>query len=193
MDERVQCHIGLDISTKCTGVVALTLEGDLLFREHLPFKQTIDELSLYARADMVRRYFREIKNGVKPVSITVEEAARGFSKGFTTGHTMASLNTFNAFIRLICWEEFSIEPKLESVSHVRKVVLGSSAPQKIGRKAGRERAAAKRDVKQAVLDWATTQFEGFEYAKNGRGNTPPHMFDEADAALMAYYGYLQSL
>ncbi len=178
--------IGLDISTSCTGICVLALDGSLL---DLQFVKLTKLDGLWRKSDMVRdvllKISKERKESVRHVF--VEENLQMFRPGLSSAKTLTTLSRFNGIVSYVAREIFSVEPISINVNHGRKAV---------GLKL--DRKDKTRNTKQQVLDWVQLKLVDEEYPwptkilksgpRKGTAIVEPGCYDMADAYVTCLAG-----
>jgi hypothetical protein len=93
-------HLGLDVSTSCTGVCLLNESGEI---EKLGFIDLSKAKGLIAKANLFRDELVAWMPETDPddLLVSVEEAAQAFRRGLSSAKTIATLNQFNGMVQLI--------------------------------------------------------------------------------------------
>lgn len=138
-------HIGLDISTSCTGICLMDASGKLLRMAFIDLKK---EKNFWNKADIVKSEVLDFltKNEIKKINaVYVEENLQVFRRGLSSAKTLMTLAKFNGIICYVMREIFCIDPIAINVNEARKSVGINVISQKKGGK----------PTKEQVIDWVT--------------------------------------
>lgn len=139
-------HLGLDISTACTGVCLMDETGKLI---RLTFIDLKKKKSLWDKADLVRQSVLEFLTDDELHRITniyVEENLQVFRRGLSSARTLMTLAKFNGVVCYIMRDIFSMDPISINVNEARKSIGLKVISQKKGGK----------PTKEQVIDWVTS-------------------------------------
>ena len=138
-------HLGLDISTACTGICLMSDSGDLI---RLTFIDLKKEKNFWKKADTVRHAVAEFLTPSERRDISavyVEENLQVFRRGLSSARTLMTLAKFNGIVCFILREIFDMDPISVNVNEARK---------SIGLKVISQRKGGK-PTKEQVIDWVT--------------------------------------
>lgn len=96
-------HLGLDVSTSCTGVCLLDESGKI---DKLGYIDLSKVKGLIPKAIKFREELAAWMPPTEPdkLLVSVEEAAQAFRRGLSSAQTIATLNQFNGMVQLIASE-----------------------------------------------------------------------------------------
>lgn len=105
-------HVGLDVSTTCTGLCAVSEEGEILHQSYVRLDNT-EEKTMISKARKLTEALINLREELSSdVCVAIEESAQAFRKGMSSAKTISTLNQFNGMVQLIAWQVFSVEPNL---------------------------------------------------------------------------------
>ena len=185
----MNCYLGLDISTSCTGWSQITLDDNQNVLEVklgcINLSRTKDSFS---KAQQVLSTLNNIKREFSPTRIFIEENLQAFRPGASSAKTLVKLARFNGVVSYISQLTFDIQPEFINVNHARKV---------LGIKVQREKVCGI-STKQQVLNWASAQdsLTKFDWPtktlksgpRKGHIISDPTCYDMADAYVIAMAG-----
>lgn len=144
------------------------------------------EKSLYDKADVIRKTFKELSKIHKIDKIYAEESLQAFRRGLSSAKTLSTLTRFNGIICFIAEDIFKVDVNLVNVIHAR-----SKLSIKINRK-------SESSTKDQVLKWAMEKSDLKSICwpqktlksgpRAGLTINDPSCYDIADAAVMSLYG-----
>ena len=89
-------HLGLDISTSCTGVCLMDNNGDIIDIDYIDLKKLS---TLWEKADAVASAVSDLVAGKGHVdAVFVEENLQVFRRGLSSARTLMTLAKFNGII-----------------------------------------------------------------------------------------------
>lgn len=182
---KIDCVIGLDISTSIIGVAVLSADGsNLLVMDHIKLS---DIKGLFAKADAAIEKLAQIvpTEHYNVKGIFVEANAKMFSAGKTTADVLFALAKINALVSYLSQKLYG------AAVHDVNVVSARSA---IGYKDNR---AVKKPVKEKVRKFVMDKFPNLPVkthvvtrGKNkGQTAIDEGVADEVDAFVIAYGGF----
>jgi len=117
------CHLGLDISTTCTGwaVTDLDQSGKATTVE-LGKIELDDHEDLLTKAEVVKRALQEIISKHKISRVYIEENLQSFSSGASSAQTLFKLAKFNGIVTYLAHQVTGVSPVSINVNHARKTL-----------------------------------------------------------------------
>ena len=185
----MKTHIGLDISTSCTGWSLITVDDNLrpltVKLGYIPLSSLKDP---YSKADAVQEHLSEILKSNKVDEVHIEENLQAFRPGSSSAKTLVKLARFNGVVSYIAQKTYSVTPEFLNVNHARK---------SLGIKIQREKLCGI-STKQQVLNWVSNLDIMKEYdwpvktlksgPRRGQSVVDPVCYDMADALVIALAG-----
>ena len=177
--------LGLDISTSCTGVAALRIDGSVIELSY--FKPKGD--TLVEKAHSLRKFLQDfdanmkLRSGFSSVkSVYIEQNLQRFRRGFSSARVLNTLARFNGMISYIVFEEFSVQPEYVNVNEGRKT-LGIKIPR-------------GSDTKEEIIKWCRKNYPIIRWPEKTLKSGPrkglvildPCCYDMADALVTATAG-----
>lgn len=166
--------LGLDISTRCTGI-AITQNEKILLSEAIKLDKIehLEEKALY-----LKQRLKEINKDYKIEKIFIEQPIVLF-KGGGQAKTTALLQSFNGMMRMVVIDVFGFSAELINSVKARST-LGIKIPK--GKK-------NKHQKKQPIIDFIKQKYgNNFLYELTHRGNFKPGTDDRADALVLCLAG-----
>lgn len=122
-------HLGLDVSTSCTGVCLLDEKGEIV---KLGYINLAKQKGLVPKANEFASKFKEWLPDTSPekLLIAVEEAAQAYRRGLSSAKTIATLNQFNGMVQLIAADYTTSLPVTELPVNCRSACGIKTKPQK---------------------------------------------------------------
>ena len=191
----MKTHLGLDISTSCTGWSLVSLDDNQRVLKvklgYIPLSKLKDP---YDKADAVKNHLDNIKEETTSIdAIFIEENLQAFRPGSSSAKTLVKLARFNGVVSYIAKKTFNKNPEFLNVNHARK---------SLGIKILREKVCGV-STKQQVLDWAGSLDIMKDYTwptktlksgpRKGQEVVDPVCYDMADALVIALAGSEYSL
>ncbi len=176
-----RCVLGLDISTSCTGVSVLDLNGTVIaFSYFRPTGSTLVE-----KANSLRQFlvdFCKDTNVINIQDVYIEQNLQKFRRGFSSAQVLNTLARFNGMISYIVFEELKIQPKYINVNEGRKS-LGIKIPR-------------GSNTKDEILKWCNQIYPQIDWPEKTLKSGPrkglvildPCCYDIADALVTARAG-----
>ena len=164
--------LGLDISTRCTGVALVDDDGVIQYSDSIQLHKTKD---FFEKANIFEEYLKDNLYLNNIDKIYIEKTLDRFIPGMSSAKTIILLSKFNAVLAWICHKNYGITPKFVDVKTAR-ATLGIKVPK--GEKA-----------KDIVVEHLLAAEPGFEVEYTRHGNPRPREFDRADAIVIAKAGY----
>lgn len=163
--------LGLDISTSVIGYCLLDSSDNVVFCDHIDFKNHKD---IYDRLETFKTFIHYVKSNFDINTVNIEDSFQAFAPGKSSASTIKKLNSFNGCCGWIIYEELKIKPNKVPVSSARK---------KLDIKAVKGESG-----KDAVMRWMLEkQGTWFVPALNSKGNYHDWNYDRADAYVIARY------
>ena len=136
--------LGLDISSSIVGISIFQIDGSLYDLRYIDLRKIE---SFFKKADYVRAKLQDLKCELNSqiLTISVEECAQSFRKGFSSAQTLSTLARFNGVVSQIAYETFEVEPLYNNVVSSRK---------SLGIKLDKTSAI---DTKEQIVAWVTLQ------------------------------------
>ncbi len=136
--------LGLDISSSIVGISIFNDDKTLYDLRYVDLRK-ID--SFFKKADYVRAKLEDLRCELTQniTTISVEECAQSFRKGFSSAQTISTLARFNGVISQIAYETFKVEPLYYNVVSSRK---------SLGIKLDKSGSV---DTKEQIVSWVSTQ------------------------------------
>ena len=136
--------LGLDISSSIVGISIFNDDKTLYDLRYVDLRK-ID--SFFKKADYVRAKLEDLRCELTQniTTISVEECAQSFRKGFSSAQTISTLARFNGVISQIAYETFEVEPLYYNVVSSRK---------SLGIKLDKSGSV---DTKEQIVSWVSTQ------------------------------------
>ena len=184
----MDCVLGLDVSTSCTGWAVFTDNGE--FRDMgsivLPSK-----MSLYEKAGAVRDALSTLFISHPICKVYIEENLQSFRRGFSSAKTLSTLARFNGIVSMVAYETYSVEPIHLNVNAARKT-LGIKLVRK---------SKGGAPTKQQVYEWVdsdVSKMKSYTWPTKTLKSGPrkdqqildPTAYDMADAYVIAKAGIL---
>jgi hypothetical protein len=176
-------HLGLDISTSCTGLCLLAEDGSDMVLTYCALSSTPDA---FGKAQKVKNEIIALSKDRRITRIFIEENLQSFRRGLSSAHTINMLARFNGVISYIAQDSLGVEPEFLNVTRAR-TDLSIPINKKI-----------ETAVKQQVFTWVRAQIPTFQWPlKKGRDGTQDNDFrdvslDMSDAYVMARAGSLKT-
>ena len=177
-------HLGLDISTSCTGVCLMDNAGKMLKIDFVDLKKCDN---LWLKADRLKSFMLQFLSPKERESLTgifVEQNLQVFRRGLSSAATLMTLAKFNGIACYILRQIFEIDPISLNVNEARKSVGLKVISKKRGGK----------PTKEQVIDWVSIQLKGDDYIwptkilkggpRKGQQIILPECADMADAYVI---------
>lgn len=155
--------LAIDLSTSITGWAVFDKE----IVEYGHVRTTSTKLNdLNDKADVIREELKKIFSKYPKIkSVVIENAVKKFNSGFSSAHTIAVCNRFNAMVSYICHIDYNIKPIYIQASTVRKL-------------------NEIENDKDMALNHVSDTVDDFEITLTRSGNPSPALYDMADAILI---------
>jgi hypothetical protein len=173
--------IGLDVSTSCTGVSAMSLDGVVRYiTYHKPNGNSLVEKTKDFQA-FLENFLTENSLGT-PKAIFVEQNLQKFRRGFSSAQVINKLARYNGMVSYVVYERFGIIPIYVNVNEGRKS-LGIKIPR-------------GSDTKELILAWCQNSQPHLSWPTKKLKSGPrknlviidPCCYDMADATITALAG-----
>jgi Holliday junction resolvasome RuvABC endonuclease subunit len=116
-------HLGLDISTTCTGWAVTTLDqAGKPTSVELGKIELDDHTDLLMKAEVVKSALLDISKRYKLSRIYIEENLQSFSSGASSAQTLFKLAKFNGIVTYLAYQITGVNPVPINVNHARKVL-----------------------------------------------------------------------
>ena len=148
MTSKQSCILGLDISTSCTGVAALTPTGDVIMVSYFKPKGE----TLVQKANSLKHFIIDFYSDIGSPnidSIFIEQNLQRFRRGFSSAAVINTLARFNGMISYISFENFNVQPEYVDASAGRRS-LGIKIPR-------------GKNTKELIFDWCKQEFPDIEW------------------------------
>ena len=179
-----ECVIGLDISTSCTGISVLSLDGQVIDLSY--YKPKGD--TLVEKANSLRVFLNSFvlktceKNKVKISEVYIEQNLQRFRRGFSSANVINTLARFNGMISYVAFEDMKVQPRYVNVNEGRKS-LGIKIPR-------------GSDTKEEIRAWCEKKYPNIRWPEKTLKSGPrkglvildPCCYDMADALVTAAAG-----
>lgn len=173
--------VGLDVSTSCTGVSILSLDGKVInVSYHKPKGDTLVEKTIDFKHFVCN--FLNVNGFGKPRHIYVEQNLQKFRRGFSSAHVINKLARFNGMVSYVMFENFGVQPEYINVNEGRKA-LGIKIPR-------------GSNAKEVVFKWCKHSYADLEWPTKKLKSGPRKglvildtcCYDMADAIVTAAAG-----
>ena len=173
--------LGLDISTSCTGISILNLDGSTVAVSYFKPKGS----TLVEKAEGLRSFLADFCNKNQATQfkhVFIEQNLQRFRRGFSSAQVINTLARFNGMISYIAFQEFGVKPDYVNVNEGRKA-LGIKIPRGV-------------DTKEEILKWCQVQYSNIVWPEKTLKSGPrkglvildPCCYDIADALVTARAG-----
>ncbi len=173
--------LGLDISTTCTGISILDLQGSVVALTYFKPKGT----TLVEKAESLRLFLIDFYNKneiTKFEQVFIEQNLQRFRRGFSSAQVINTLARFNGMISYIVFQEFGVKPDYVNVNEGRKA-LGIKIPRGT-------------NAKEEILKWCQAKYTEINWPEKTLKSGPrkglvildPCCYDIADALVTARAG-----
>lgn len=116
-------HLGLDISTTCTGWAITTLDqSGKVTGVELGRIELDDYTDLISKAEVVKRELLDINSRHKISRVYIEENLQSFSSGASSAQTLFKLAKFNGIVTYLSHQATGVNPVAINVNHARKIL-----------------------------------------------------------------------
>jgi hypothetical protein len=137
--------LGLDISSSIVGIAIFNDDKTLNDLKYVDLRKIE---SFFKKADYVRAKLEDLRCELGQQAITtisIEECAQSFRKGFSSAQTLSTLARFNGVVSQIAYETFKVEPLYYNVVSSRK---------SLGIKLDK---SGEIDTKEQIVAWVSKQ------------------------------------
>jgi|DEB19_MinimDraft_2_1074335.scaffolds.fasta_scaffold10448_2 hypothetical protein len=172
-----EIYLGLDISTKYTGVVALDAAGTILLFDHI---ETEDIEGAFNKLEHFKLRFAELMAQLPdvPMLCQVEEPLRMFTPGKSSINTIVTLIEFNVLIRNFLREKYGLHSRMISANNSRKALGIKLLPAK---KCGKNQKTQTFEILYSQSGFLS----GMPYPTKRTGTPKDFCYDRADAFVIA--------
>lgn len=183
-------HLGLDISTSCTGWAVTVVRDGAPVSVHLGHVRLDNIDGLMQKSDEMRSQLQALHDAHGFTRVYVEENMQAFRPGASSAQTIMKLAKFNGIVSYLAYQVTGLEPQNVNVNQARKT-LGISLK--------REKECGV-STKEQVHAWVRSHALLTQYSWPSRtlGSGPrkgqvilePHVYDMSDAFVIAMSGPL---
>lgn len=178
----MECTLGLDISTSCTGWCVLSPSGSFIDMGYI----TLDsKLTSFQKADMMSSALANLHIKYDITRVVVEENLQAFRPGFSSAKTLLSLARFNGIVSYLAQKQYSVEPEFINVNVARKAVGLKIISKRKGGAPTKEQVFSWVDSK-VDFTWPTKKLKSGP--RKDQVILEPGCFDAADAYVIALAG-----
>lgn len=167
--------IGLDISTSCTGICCLDLEGKIVHIEPIVLSKIG---SFSKKCDFVKERLEDVKKQFSVESIFIEQNLSSFRRGLSSAHTINTLARFNGACSYVSYEVFGIDPVSLNVTNARNHL-----------KIKIDHKDKSKNTKQKVFEWVDCH-TSVDWPRKKTGDVKEISYDMADAYVIALAGLM---
>lgn len=185
-------HLGLDISTSCTGWAVSEVSGGETVSVVLGHIRLDTHEGLMQKADVVRAQLQSLHSAHGFTRIYVEENMQAFRPGASSAQTIMKLAKFNGIVSYLAYQVTGLEPQSVNVNQARKT---------LGIRLKREKECGV-PTKEQVYAWVRAHPLLDQYCwpcrtlgsgpRKGQTVLEPHVYDMADAFVIALSGPIVS-
>jgi Holliday junction resolvasome RuvABC endonuclease subunit len=181
-------HLGLDISTSCTGWAITCVEVGSPVSVELGHVRLDRHDGLMSKSDAMREELDQLHKKHSFTRIYVEENMQAFRPGASSAQTIMKLAKFNGIVSYLAYSVSGLDPISVNVNHARK---------SLGINLKREKECGI-STKEQVHSWVRVHplLLGYEWPCRLLGSGPrkgqtvpePHIYDMSDAFVIALSG-----
>lgn len=181
-------HLGLDISTSCTGWAVTEVHGGEAVSVTLGHVRLDNVEGLMQKADVMRSQLQSLHDEHSFTRIYVEENMQAFRPGASSAQTIMKLAKFNGIVSYLAYQVTGLDPQNVNVNQARKS-LGISLK--------REKECGV-PTKEQVHTWVRSHplLSQYQWPSRTLGSGPrkghvilePYVYDMSDAFVIAMSG-----
>jgi Holliday junction resolvasome RuvABC endonuclease subunit len=177
--------LGIDISTRCTGISIIDSNKNLIFFDAIDLEEVPE---LFEKTQIIEKYFEDLSKKYTINKIVIEQPLQRMSAG-SSALTIAKLLQFNYVVFWICYKIFNLKPILVSATNARKkskmnIVTHNNFIKSI------KLSNQKKEIKKFILNELCTKYPTLNSALilKRTGGVRDHFYDIADSIIVALFG-----
>tara|TARA_R100001509_G_scaffold158160_1_gene122996 strand:- start:3181 stop:3738 length:558 start_codon:yes stop_codon:yes gene_type:complete len=175
MHSKTSNILGLDISTRMTGVCVFDQDGLCVYNESIDTRNKNKFPTIYSKGTAVKDVLNIIHEKFNIEATFIEQPFMFFNSGGSTAKTMSVLQRFNGIVSWTCFELFKHEPVHITATAARKML---NIPLKRGENA-----------KEKCLQYVLDEYKDFVVEYTRQGNIKQGVFDRSDSYIIAKAGW----